>query len=112
TSNSLQKSAPDCSGARYIFTMRDYFATWPVRPSFCKAAMASFSLKSPVMVKDVAPLAAVLPVTPETEPSALFTAFTQEPQQRCTPSTVKVLTFSSVAPVAALTEMAGLLLLP
>lgn len=66
---------------------KNYFPTRPVSPSFCNAVKTSLSLKSPVTVNDLAPLAAVLAFTPATEPSESFTAVTHLAQQRCTPST-------------------------
>src|SRR6185437_9512494 len=88
------------------------FATWPVRPSFCRASITAFSLNSPVTTKLFAPLAAVLPVTPGTVPKALFTAFTHLPHHRCRSSTLSDFTCSSLAPVSLLTLMEASPLLP
>src|SRR5580698_9314184 len=72
-----------------------YSPTLPVRPAFCRASKTSESLKSPVTVKLSAPLtASVGTVTPETSPSALFTALTQLGQHRWTPLTLSVCTLS------------------
>jgi len=76
-----KNAQPDEPAAR-VNTKQNYCVTCPVRPFFCKAAITSFSLKSPVTSKEVAPLVAVLPVTPETPLSALFTALTQDGQHR------------------------------
>src|SRR5882757_619679 len=89
-----------------------YFPAWPVNPFFCNAVNTSLSLKSPLTVKDFAPLVAVFPVTPFTSPSAVFTALTHLPQQRCTFSTSKDFTLLSLAPVSALNLIVESLLFP
>src|SRR5690348_329665 len=81
------------TGEGSIWRKTIYLPTLPVRPAFCRAAKTSCSLKSPLTVNDLTPLAAVLPVTPATEPSAVFTDFTHLPQHRCTPSTCNDLSF-------------------
>src|SRR6185503_1347111 len=95
---------------RHSRAPRSYFATLPARPALWSASSTSLSLKSPVTSNDSAFFLAVCSFTPATDFTALSTADTHLPQQRCTPSSLSVWTFVPFAPVSVAILMPASLL--